>query len=83
MTMRVVMILAIHLESELMENQDEEEVDDFMEEIDLKEAEDRTDLAEPQEEAEYWEVLRRRFIQIIHHVANTFDTNGRRSSTET
>ena len=53
MTMTVVMILAIHLESELMENQDEEEVDDFMEEIDLKEAEDRTDLAEPQEEAEY------------------------------
>ena len=55
MTMIVVMILAIHLESELMENQDEEEVDDFMEEIDLKEAEDRTDLAEPQDEAEYWE----------------------------
>ena len=74
--------MAIHLESELMENQDEEEVDDFMEEIDLKEAEDRTDLAEPQEEAEYWEVLRR-FIQVIHHVANTFDTNGKRSSTET
>ena len=82
MTMIVVMILAIHLESELMENQDEEEVDDFMEEIDLKEAEDRTDLAEPQEEAEYWEVLRR-FIRVIHHVANTFDTNGKRSSTET
>ena len=82
MTMIVVMILAIHLESELMENQDEEEVDDFMEEIDLKDAEDRTDLADPQEEAEYWEVLRR-FIQVIHHVANTFDTNGRRSSTET
>ena len=49
----VMMMMAIHLESELMENQDEEEVDDFMEEIDLKEAEDRTDLAEPQEEAEY------------------------------
>ena len=49
----VMMVMVIHLESELMENQDEEEVDDFMEEIDLKEAEDRTDLAEPQEEAEY------------------------------
>ena len=47
------MVIVIHLESELMENQDEEEVDDFMEEIDLKEAEDRTDLADPQEEAEY------------------------------
>ena len=50
--MIVVMILAIHLESELMENQEEEDADDLMEEIDLSEAEDRTDLADPHEDAE-------------------------------
>ena len=42
----------LHLESELMENQEEEEADDLMEEIDLSEAEDRTDLADPHEDAE-------------------------------
>jgi len=35
-----------------MENQEDEEADDLMEEIDLSEAEDRTDLAEPHEDAE-------------------------------
>ena len=35
-----------------MENQEEEEADDLMEEIDLSEAEDRTDLADPHEDAE-------------------------------
>ena len=34
-----------------MENQEEEEADDLMEEIDLSEAEDRTDLADPHEDA--------------------------------
>ena len=42
----------VNLESELMENQEEEEADDLIEEIDLSDAEDRTDLAEPHEEAE-------------------------------
>ena len=35
-----------------MENQEEEDADDLMEEIDLREAEDRTDLAEPHDDAE-------------------------------
>ena len=35
-----------------MENQEEEDADDLMEEIDLNEAEDRTDLADPHEDAE-------------------------------
>ena len=35
-----------------MENQEEEDADDLMEEIDLSEAEDRTDLADPHEDAE-------------------------------
>ena len=43
--------MPIHLESELMENQEEEEADDLMEEMDLSEAEDRTDRAEPHEDA--------------------------------
>ena len=35
-----------------MENQEEEDADDLMEEIDLSEAEDRTDRADPHEDAE-------------------------------
>ena len=35
-----------------MENQEEEDADDLMEEIDLSEAEERTDLADPHEDAE-------------------------------